>query len=351
MNQQLPTPSSNESQLGINPTMTRDWYAAVRAVVAKTVTGQAELIEQLFLTVLCHEHALLEGPAGTAKWLAVEALGQSLGLSTRRIRCSHDLTKEEWIGDAAKSSPWQSSLLLLDNVDDLSPKVRNLVQEAMAERVVKGQSHRLAVPDPFVVFAGRFHGDEHPVRPIADPYDDRFIFQIDVPYPSYHEEYAVADAKSSARPQPIEQVVSHEQLMAWQTLVRCMQAPPSVIHYAVRLVRATRVHEGENLDFVYEWVQQGAGPRGAHFLVLAAKARTTLQGRSTVSHSDVQAVCLPVLRHRILTNQNARMNGIGADRVVRRLIEEVPPRVVGDETIPAPGQSFTFHDWIPAEEP
>jgi MoxR-like ATPase len=121
-----------------------------------------------------------------------------------------------------------------------------------------------------------------------------------------------------------------------------------VVHYAVRLVRATRVHEGENLDFVYEWVHRGAGPRAAHYLVLAAKARATLLGRSTATHDDVRAMSLPVLRHRIVINQNARINGIGVNRVIQRLVAEVPPRIVGDDAIPASGQSFTFHDWIPA---
>jgi MoxR-like ATPase len=175
------------------------------------------------------------------------------------------------------------------------------------------------------------------------------MFEIDIPYPSYRDEFLLATERSGLPPAPVRQVLTWDQLAAWRSLALRVATPASVVHYAVRLVRATRVHEGENPDFVYEWVSQGVGPRGSHFLVLAAKVRATLWGRSQATHEDVRAVCLPVLRHRIHTNQNARANGIRADRVVRRLLEEVPPRVLGDDVPPREGEALTFHDWIPAD--
>jgi MoxR-like ATPase len=332
------------------PVTTREWFAAIRNEMGKAVIGQPEMVEQLLLTLLCREHALVSGPAGTAKWLAIESLGRILGLETRRMRCSSDLTPEELLGRGAATDLWQSSLLFVDNLDRLSPKARNLVQQAMTERVVAGRTEQHSTPDPFVVFAARYHGEETTTRETDDPDDDRFMFQIEVPYPSYHEEFLVAAAKSGPVAEPMATVVTPDQLDAWRSLVKTIEAPPSVIHYAVRLVRATRVHEGENPDFVYEWVLQGAGPRAAHYLILAAKARATLLGRPNATHADVSSVCRPVLRHRILTNQNARANGIDSDRVVRRLLEEVPPRIVGDDALPAFGESFTFHDWIPVDD-
>jgi MoxR-like ATPase len=332
------------------PNRTREWFQAICTESAKAVLGQSELIEQLLITVLCREHALLEGPAGTAKWSAVEALGKTLGLSSWRIRCSPDLTPDDLLGRSALTDPWRYSLLLVDNVDVLAAKVRNIVQQAMCDRVVDTREERHAVPDPFVVFATRYRSEQPPSPELADPYDDRFMFQIEVSYPSYHQEYSVAAAKSRSSGEHVGPVLAAEQLESWRSLVPRMEAPPSVVHYAVRLVRATRVHEGENPDFIYEWVHRGASPRAAHYLVLAAKARATLVGRTAASHDDVQAMCRPVLRHRILVNQNARIHGIGADRVIQRLVDEVPPRIVGDESIPAPGESFTFHDWIAASD-
>jgi MoxR-like ATPase len=309
----------------VPPTTTRDWYSALRAEMAKVVIGQGEFVEQLLLTLLCREHALLEGPIGTAKWSAIEALGRCCGLTTRRIRCSPDLGWDELLGRGPAVDPWQASLLLVDNVDDLSAKARNLVQQAMCQRVVERQNQVSAVPDPFVVFATRYQTEAPVVEETADPLDDRFLFQIHVPYPTYDEEYCLAERKSGPVREEVARVVGISELNAWRSLIPRIEASPSVIDYAVRLVRATRVHEGENPDFIFEWVQQGAGPRAAHFLLLAAKARATTTGRATVSHDDIQAVCPPVLRHRILTNRNARVNGIGSDQVIRRLLQEVSP--------------------------
>jgi MoxR-like ATPase len=355
MNAQLPHSSNTQPPSRFDPQASQNWAGAARVEMAKAIVGQSEVIEQLLLTLLCREHSLLEGVPGTAKWLAVEALGQCCGLISRRIRSSPDLVVEDLLNRGEASDPWQSSLLLVDDVASLPPKVRNLVQQAMSEREVHARSERRVVPDPFVVFAAKYPIDEHGTEEQVtteqpNPFDDRFMFQIKVPYPTYHEEYVLAATKSGSASQPIRSVIGAQQLKVWQSWVPQVEVLPSVIHYAVRLVRVTRVHEGENPDFVYEWVLQGAGPRAAHYLILAAKARATLFGRSTALHEDVRSVCLPVLRHRILTNRNARSNGISPDRVIHRLIQEVPPQVLGDDAPLESGKAFTFHDWIPSDD-
>jgi MoxR-like ATPase len=324
--------------------------------MAKVIVGQSDVIEQMLITVVCDGHSLIEGVAGLGKWLAVQALALGLGLEARKLRCTPDLSIKDIVGrdvDDVGETPTRpgaliSNLVLVDNVDRLAPKADSLIQQAMQERVVLTPPIRL--PDPFVVFANRHLKAEQPSNSEhSELHDDRYLFKIAVPYPPYHNEYGISGAPSRIEPGTIQQVLSAEELGRLKDQVKSAEASPSVVHYAVRLVRATRVHEGENLDFIYEFVQQGAGPRAVQILILAANARAILRGRSTVQHEDVAAMALPTLRHRIITNRNAQENGISVDRVIQRLLEDVPPRIVGDETPPKAGEAFSVHNWTPRE--
>lgn len=347
-----PHPASEPTLSTFSHEVAQQRFAIVRAEMAKAVIWQAAIVEQLLLTLLCREHALLVGPPGSGKWRAVRTLGACFGLTCRRLRSSPDLSANDLSGTEALYQAWQTSLLLADDFDCLAPKVRHLIHQAMCERTIEKGNEQIQVPDPFVVFATRAHPDESASHalPASEPGDDRFLFQITIPYPAYQEEFSLATTRNGMANREVQQVVSLSELNAWRSLVLAVEAPPSVVHYAVRLVRATRVHEGENPDFIYEWVQRGAGPRAALFLILGAKARATLFGRSTASDADVRALAEPVLRHRISTNRNARANGIDADRVIHRLLEEVPARIAGDDSIPASGAGFTFHDWVPFDD-
>lgn len=326
----------------------------VQTEIANAVVGMEEVVEQLLITVLCRGHSLLEGFAGVGKWLAVQAVARTLGLDARKLRASSDLTLAEVLpagsaadrsGQVASSSPAPlfGNFLYVDGIDRLPPKISSLLQQAMQERVAG--PNRLALADPFVVFGSRLP-DETP-SPDAVIHDDRYLFKIRVAYPPYDEEYVAARSGIRAPLEQISQLITAERLRELSAGVEAIEAAPSVVHYAVRLVRATRVHEGENLDFVYEWVERGAGPRAATGLVTAAKARAILDGRSSTSHDDIRAIALPTLRHRIATNQNAAANGITVDRVIQRLLEDVPPRIEGDDVPPRPGQAFNFHNWTP----
>jgi MoxR-like ATPase len=333
----------------------------VRRAAARAVTGQPELIEQLLISVVCGAHSQLEGPAGVGKWLAVESLSRCLGLEVRKLRCSPDLTTDDLIasllaaGQSGESVPESgeprfANIVCVDDDTQLPPRLRGLIQQAIQERVVDWRSQRWPLPEPFSLFATRYPREEEVGDTISDVHDDRFLFRIVVDFPPYHEEFELARSPAQS-PQPaVPQVLSSREVCELQRRVCAVESPPPVVHYAVRLVRATRVHEGENPDFVFEWVQQGAGPRAVHGLVLAARARALLDGRSAATHADVHSVIGPVLRHRIITNRNARSSGITADRVIERLLDEIPPRVVGDDVPPRPGQAFTLHDWTPVAE-
>ncbi len=160
-------------------------------------------------------------------------------------------------------------------------------------------------------------------RTIADEYhDDRFMLKIKIAYPDEADEFRLAMTMSAVPQESLEQVVGIDELRGFRTLVREVEAPPEIVNYILRLVRSTRIHEGETPDFIYEWVDFGAGPRATHHLTLAAKVRAAMYGREKISVEDVRAVIHPILRHRIVTNRNATSSGVTVDRVIKRLLYE-----------------------------
>ncbi|MGE0759152.1 MAG: AAA family ATPase [Pirellulaceae bacterium] len=361
-------------------------FEQIQASLATVMAGATELIEQIIITIVCGSHAQLEGAPGVAKWLAVQSIGCGLGLTVGKLRGSPDLLAEDLVpeqppavatrseglqpvpesregGASAASSgsvsrtgvasPLFRNLVLVDGGEWLAPKVHNLLQQAMQERevLVRGQLHPL--PNPFSLFAARYPRDDEAVPPtesLMTWHDDRFLFRIAIPFPAYHDEYALGHMVSSPAPAARAAMADPAQVLAWQEQVRALSAAPPVIHYAVRLVRATRVHEGENPDFIYEWVQRGAGPRAVESLITAAKGRALIYGRKETVLADVRSVAYAALRHRIVLNQNARSNGITVERVIRKLLEDTPPRVQGDDQPPRRGEALTFHDWIPLDD-
>jgi MoxR-like ATPase len=160
------------------------------------------------------------------------------------------------------------------------------------------------------------------------------MFKVFVRYPDYDEEFLIAETTTADLHPEVEEVLSGAEILRLQQLVRRVPTPPLVVHYALRLARATRPEEADAPRFINEWVSWGAGPRGVQFLLLGAKARATLEGRPLVTTDDVRAVAHPVLRHRVITNFNAESSGITPDKVVDRLLEEVPERRPGDEVSP-----------------
>lgn len=166
------------------------------------------------------------------------------------------------------------------------------------------------------------------------------MFKIFVKYPNYEEEYRIAETTTTDVTAVVDEVLTGEKILHLQQLVRRVPAAPHVIHYALRLVRATRVHEGEGPEFVKDWISWGAGPRGMQYLLLGGKARAMLNGRFFVTTDDIKAVAHPVLRHRVITNFNAESAGVTSDKVVDRLLEEVPGRNQGDEVAPQLARAF-----------
>jgi MoxR-like ATPase len=322
-------------------------FDQIQEQLARSVVGQEEVVEQLMIVLLAGGHCQFEGAPGAARALTVAKLAAALGLTFSRICCSSELLPEDLVGaadDAADSAslddssteliggPLFANIIFLDDASRLAPKTAAVIQQAVLNTEVIIGSYRYLLADPHVVLAATYTDHDPPTT--AEPRDDRYLMKISVRFPSYQDEYRIVETASGPEGACVAAVLNAEQLLEMRRQVREVVVPPYVIHYALRLVRATRVHEGETADFIYEWVQAGAGTRAAHALTLAAKVRAALRGRNAAECSDVHAMALPVLRHRLVTNHNAHSNGVTVDRVVSRLLYEIPEREPGDETAP-----------------
>jgi MoxR-like ATPase len=236
--------------------------------------------------------------------------------------------------------PIFANIVLADEINRTPPKTQAALLEAMQERQVTIGGQRHDLPVPFFVLATQNPIEQEGTYPLPEAQQDRFMFKIFVNYPGYDEEFRIAETTTADLHPTVADVLSGDDIVSMQHLVRRVPIAPFVIHYALRLVRATRVHNGEAPAFVSDWVSWGAGPRGLQFLLLSGKARAVLHGRPQVTVEDIRAVAQPVLRHRVITNFNAESSGISPDRVIERLLAEVPERRPGDEIAPQLRRAF-----------
>ncbi len=323
-------------------------YSAIRQELGKVIVGQDEVIEQLLIAIFAQGHCLLEGVPGLAKTLMVSTLARSLKLQFSRIQFTPDLMPSDITGTEViqenratgergfkfLTGPVFANIILADEINRTPPKTQAALLEAMQERQVTIGGQRHGLPAPFFVLATQNPIEQEGTYPLPEAQQDRFMFKVFVKYPSYDEEYRIAETTTAQFNPQVAGVLTGDEIQQLQQMVRRVPVAPFVIHYALRLVRATRVHEGDVPPFVKDWVSWGAGPRGMQYLLLGGKARAMLQGRFFVTTDDVRAVAHPVLRHRVITNFNAESSGISSDKVVDRLLVDVPERRPGDEIVP-----------------
>jgi MoxR-like ATPase len=330
-------------------------YGRLRKELSKVIVGQDAVIEQLLISIFAQGHCLLEGVPGLAKTLIVSTLAKSLNLNFKRIQFTPDLMPSDVTGtevlqeDKASGArvfrflqgPIFANIVLADEINRTPPKTQAAMLESMQERQVTIGGTRHALPSPFFVLATQNPIEQEGTYTLPEAQQDRFMFKVFVDYPSYDEEYLIAETTTSADFQVVEQVLSGEEIEALQKSVRRVPIAPHVIHYALRLIRATRVgaKDAEVPKFVRDNVSWGAGPRGLQYLLLGGKARAMLYGRLAVDVEDIRAVALPVLRHRVITNFSAESEGTTSDDVIRRLLEELPESSPGDQ-VPAKLQAM-----------
>jgi len=317
----------------------RDVHARMKHELHRVIVGQDEVIDQLLLAILTRGHCLLVGVPGLAKTLLISSLSRTLDLSFNRIQFTPDLMPSDITGtellhidpESSERSfrfapgPLFANVILADEINRTPPKTQAALLEAMVERQVSsgGQTHSL--PEPFFVLATQNPIEQEGTYPLPEAQLDRFMFMVQVGYPSKEEEREILRRTTGGAMDEVGKVLSGEELKQLQTAVREVPVADAVLDYALALARGTRVRSDDPLPFVREFVTWGAGPRASQFLVLGAKANAVLAGRSHVSAEDVKAVAHPVLRHRIVTNFSAQAEGITSDIIIDRLLEEVRP--------------------------
>lgn len=316
----------------------QDGYRRIRAELSKTIVGQQRVLEELLIAIFARGHCLLVGVPGLAKTLMIRTLADSLNLSFNRIQFTPDLMPSDITGTEVLQEdkmtgqrlfkflhgPLFANVILADEINRTPPKTQAALLEAMQERQVTigGTRHRL--PDPFFVLATQNPIEQEGTYPLPEAQQDRFMLNILVDYPEEDEEYRIVELTTTPQVAPIERVLSATDILEMQELVRSIPVAPYVIRYALKFTRLTRREKGDVPDFIRDYVTWGAGPRASQNLILAAKARAVLHGRTWVSCEDVREVAAPVLRHRIMTNFNAEAEGIKPDTIVQRLAALIP---------------------------
>jgi len=314
-------------------------FHKIKTEIAKVIVGQDRVVEELLTCVFARGHCLLIGVPGLGKTLMIRTLAQTLALSFSRIQFTPDLMPSDITGteviqeDKATGTrnlkfikgPVFAHLILADEINRTPPKTQAALLEAMQEYqvTVAGTKHTLA--QPFFVLATQNPIEQEGTYPLPEAQLDRFMFNILIDYPTEEEELGIMKLTTSTYNAKLEAVLSGEEIMQLQDIVRRVPIADNVIRYAMELARQTRVHTGNVPDFIKQWVSWGAGPRASQYLILGAKARAVLRGRYYVSTEDIIAVAHPVLRHRVITNFSAEAEGITTDKIVDKLIETVGP--------------------------
>ena len=313
-------------------------FASLKAEMSKVIVGQQNVLEELLIAIFARGHCLLIGVPGLAKTLMIHTLGDALNLSYNRIQFTPDLMPSDITGteviqeDKATGvrqfkflrGPVFANIVLADEINRTPPKTQAALLEAMQERqvTVGGERHRL--PDPFFVLATQNPIEQEGTYPLPEAQLDRFMLNILVDYPEEDEEFEIIRLTTANLKHTVTKVLTGNDILELQEIVRKVPIADHVIRYALRLTRATRREKGDVPDFIRDYVSWGAGPRASQYLVLAAKARAVLYGRSYVATEDIRAVAGPVLRHRIVTNFNAEAEGLKPDDIVKRLIKTIP---------------------------
>ena len=309
---------------------------AMKKEVAKVIIGQEKVIDRLLVCIFSRGHALLMGVPGLAKTLLIHSLSDMMSLSFNRIQFTPDLMPSDITGtDILQETdtpgrrayefvkgPIFANIVLADEINRTPPKTQAALLQAMQENCVNAGSHTFKLAQPFFVLATQNPIEQEGTYPLPEAQLDRFMFLIEVAYPEFDEEVRIARETTGGQLQKLSHVISGEEVLQFQNVVRRVPVPDHVYDYVVRLVRMSRPTLDGAADWVKKWVMWGAGPRAVQYLVLGAKAHAVLNGNYLVQLEDVDAIAEPVLSHRILTNFHAESEGVGSSDIIKRIIAE-----------------------------
>ena len=303
-------------------------YGALRQEIGKVIVGQHEAVDSLLLSVFTGGHCLLLGVPGLAKTLMVNTLSRTLGLTFSRIQFTPDLMPTDITGseilDQSRQfrfvkGPVFAGIVLADEINRTPPKTQAALLEAMQEHAVTVAGVTYPLPEPFFVLATQNPIEQEGTYPLPEAQLDRFMFNVRLDYPSFEEEVDIVKQTTAAAVAEPQQVLTAEEIIAFQQAIRRMPVPDNVVQYAVRLVASTRPDNTQNTKKYISW---GAGPRASQYLVMGAKSHAALHGKYSPDCEDVRAVAFNVLRHRIVRNYYAEAEGISTDQIIESLLAE-----------------------------
>ena len=310
----------------------------IREQIRTVVIGQEAVVEQLLIAIFAGGHCILEGVPGLAKTLLVQTVARSLSLQFGRIQFTPDLMPADITGTEVLHEDRQSgtrefkfvhgpifaNILLADEINRTPPKTQAALLQGMQERQVSAGNHHYKLPSPFFVLATQNPIEQEGTYPLPEAQLDRFMFMILVDYPSAAEELQIMKMATGVAGEKPVAVITEQEILNLQQVVRRMPVADHVYAYAEKLVRVTRPKTSEALDFCKKWLTWGAGPRAGLNLIMAAKARAMLHGQYYVSCDDVAAMALPIFRHRLMPNFSAQSEGVTSDDITRKILESVP---------------------------
>ncbi|KAA6432796.1 MoxR family ATPase [Dyadobacter flavalbus] len=304
-------------------------YEKIRSEIGNVIIGQDEVVKRLLTAIFCQGHCLLVGVPGLAKTLLIQTIASSLDLDFNRIQFTPDLMPSDILGSETLDQnrnfkfikgPVFANIILADEINRTPPKTQSALLEAMQEYSVTIAGVKHSLQRPFFVLATQNPIEQEGTYPLPEAQLDRFMFMIQLDYPSYAEEVSIVKNTTNDIRHQVSKVITAEEITDFQHLVRRVPVTDHVIEYAVKLVHKTRPTAGLAIKDTSDYLDWGAGPRASQALILAAKCNALLSGKYSPDIEDVKAVALPVLRHRIIRNFKAEAEGISVDDIIGRLL-------------------------------
>ena len=304
-------------------------YKELKEEIHKVIIGQDEVVDQVLISIFSRAHCLLVGVPGLAKTLLVNTIAETLGLSFNRIQFTPDLMPSDIVGseilDESKQfkfikGPLFSNVILADEINRTPPKTQSALLEAMQERRVTTAGKTFDLPAPFFVLATQNPIEQEGTYPLPEAQLDRFMFNVWVDYPSYIEELAIVKSTTSDTKVTLRKVLSGEQIMDYQDLIRRIPVADNVLEYAVQLAAKTRIGNPNAPKITTDFITWGAGPRASQYLIIGAKCHAALRGRYSPDIDDVKTIAKAILRHRLVRNYRAEAEGYSMDQIIDELL-------------------------------
>lgn len=303
-------------------------FKDLKEEIAKVIVGQDEVVEQVLISIFSRGHCLLVGVPGLAKTLLVNTIADVLGLSFNRIQFTPDLMPSDIIGSEILDEnrqfkfikgPLFANIILADEINRTPPKTQAALLEAMQEKAVTASGKRYPLPEPFFVLATQNPIEQEGTYPLPEAQLDRFMFNVLLDYPKYEEELAIVKYTTTDNKIELSKILSGEEILFFQNLIRKMPVADNVLEYAVKLTAKTRPNGEYATELVKRFIDWGAGPRASQFLVIGAKCHAAMNGKYSPDIEDVKAVALPILRHRVVRNYKAEAEGYSIESIIAEI--------------------------------